>query len=578
MIMDSPLTPGPTRTLGTAPRTLARYYTPETVAQALADWAITDSTSTVLDPCFGGCSFFRATVNALARQGARSPARLLYGVDKDRRAREHLLPLLGQGALPDHFVTADFLAVRPQELKGFPFGAVVGNPPYIRHHRIRGKSSLRKFFVPSNGFFLSGRASYWAYFLLHALDFVAPGGKMAMVLPGAFLHADYAEVVRRAVLESFSNVTVVVVRERLFADAEEVSVLLMAEGRGQPHRELRVGIAESAGDVATVCKNIESHTKIVRCSQSSHRWLSTLIGTDALELYSRLAQDTRTVPLGDLAEIRIGTVTGCNELFVISDALRQQLGLPQAFVREIVDRAAHLPGLSFAARDHYRLLKDGHPSLLLSIPERAELSAALATYLETGRQRQIHTRYKCKVRSPWFCVRDAVVPNAFLHYMSSGVPHLVLNSSGATCTNAIHRLKWKKRLSPNDQEWIALSSLSTLCQLGAELNGRWYGGGVLKLEPKQARTLLLVKPPAQERLVGDTFRAVDSLLRKREIHSAVELVDEVILINGLGLVRQDVDMLARACTFLRKLRFPPSRNLHPKIDLSGPAPDLVSAR
>jgi hypothetical protein len=385
---------------------------------------------------------------------------------------------------------------------------------------------------------------------------------MAMVLPGAFLHADYAELVRKAILESFSAVNIIVVQERLFPEAEEVSILLMAEGRGGPHRGLRIGVAKSAGDVATVCKSIESGTRVVGCADNAHRWLSTLIDADALELYSRLARDPRIIPLGDLAEIRIGTVTGCNDLFIISDTLRQQLGLSRTFLRPIVDRAAHLPGLSFAARDHYRLLKNGRPSLLLSIPERAEISAPLATYLESGRQRGIHTRYKCKVRSPWFCVQDGRVPNAFLHYMSSAVPHVVLNSSGATCTNAIHRLTWKKRLSPDDQKWIALSSLSTLCQAGAELNGRWYGGGVLKLEPKQARTLLLVKPPARDVPMDDAFRTVDSLLRKREIHTAVELVDEVVLINGLGLARQDVDMLARACAFLRKLRFPPSRSLH----------------
>jgi hypothetical protein len=399
-----------------------------------------------------------------------------------------------------------------------------------------------------------------------------------MVLPGSFLHADYAEVVRKTVLDSFSNVTIIVVQERLFAEAEEVSVLLMAEGRGEPHRGLRIGVAESAADIATVCKSIESRTTVVGRSENGHRWLSTLIDRDALELYSRLTRDPRMVTLGDLAEIRIGTVTGCNDLFIISNALRQELGLSQTFLRPIVDRAANLPGLSFAARDHCRLLQDGRPSLLLSIPKRAEISGPLATYLESARQRHIHTRYKCKVRSPWFCVQDGVVPDAFLHYMSSAVPHVVLNSSDATCTNAIHRITWKKRLSANDQEWIALSSLSTLCQLGAELNGRWYGGGVLKLEPKQARTLLLVKPPAEERLVADTFRTVDSLLRKREIQSAVGLVDEMILINGVGLTTQDVDTLARACTFLRKLRFPPSRNLQSKIDLSRPAADSVLPR
>ncbi len=560
MKLNPPPRVNSTKRLGTAPKTLARYYTPESVAQALADWAIRDSTCRVLDPSFGGCSFFRATANALARRGVRRPGNLLYGVDKDRYARDHLLPLLGQGAAPDHFVTADFLSLRPQELKGFPFGAVLGNPPYIRHHRIRGKSSLRKSFVPSNGFLLSGRASYWAYFLLHAIDFVGPGGRMAMVLPGAFLHADYAEVARKAVLESFSKVTIVVVQERLFAEAEEVSVLLMADGRGQPHRELRIGIAESTEDIAAICERVESRTRVVGPTGNTRPWLSTLVDAVALELYSSFSRDPRIVPLGDVAEIRIGAVTGCNDLFIISETLRQQLGLSEAFVRPIVDRAAYLPGLSFTRRDHCRLVKDGRPSLLLSILERTKIAAPLAAYLDSAMERGVHSRYKCKVRSPWYCVQDAVVPDAFLHYMSSALPHLVLNSSGATCTNAIHRLTWKRNLPVKEQKWIALSSLSTLCQLGAELNGRWYGGGVLKLEPKQARRLLLVKAPPKGAPLAKAFRTVDSLLRKREIHSAVELVDELVLLDALGLSKGNIDVLARACEFLRQLRLPPSRS------------------
>jgi hypothetical protein len=383
---------------------------------------------------------------------------------------------------------------------------------------------------------------------------------MAMVLPGAFLHADYAEVVRKAILESFSTVTIVVVQERLFAEAEEVSVLLMADGRGQPHRELRIGVAESAEEIAAICDRVESRTRVVGPTVNAHRWLSTLVDPVALELYSSLSRDPRLVPLCDVAEVRIGTVTGCNDLFIISETLRQQLGLSGAFLRPIVDRAAYLPGLSFTGRDHCRLVKDGRPSMLLSIPERAKIAAPLAAYLDSAREGGIHNRYKCKVRNTWYCVQDAVVPDAFLHYMSSAVPHLVLNSSGATCTNAIHRLTWKRNLSAEKQKWIALSSLSTLCQLGAELNGRWYGGGVLKLEPKQARRLLLVKGPPKDMLLAKVFRTVDSLLRKREINSAVELADELVLIDGLGLSRGNIDVLARACEFLRQLRLPPSRS------------------
>jgi hypothetical protein len=88
--------------------------------------------------------------------------------------------------------------------------AIVGNPPYVKHHDIDPnllRVARRR--VAEQGFELSGRSSYWAYFVLHALQFVSPGGKLAFILPGAVLHAEYAASVLEAVLNSFGGVTVV---------------------------------------------------------------------------------------------------------------------------------------------------------------------------------------------------------------------------------------------------------------------------------------------------------------------------------------------------------------------------------
>lgn len=69
----------------------ASFYTPQPVAQALADWAITDADTTVLDPSFGGCAFLYAALETLGRRGNPAPGKQIYGVDIDADAVFYLV-------------------------------------------------------------------------------------------------------------------------------------------------------------------------------------------------------------------------------------------------------------------------------------------------------------------------------------------------------------------------------------------------------------------------------------------------------------------------------------------------------
>ena len=64
---------------------------------------------------------------------------------------------------------------------------------------------------------------------------------------------------------------------------------------------------------------------------------------------------------------------------------------------------------------------------------------------------------------------------------------MVLNASGATSTDTIHRLRSKgakpERVIANTYTWLTAAS--------AEIEGRSYGGGVLELEPTEAERLLM---------------------------------------------------------------------------------------
>jgi hypothetical protein len=533
-----------------------RYYTPETIAQAMVDWAIRDSKCTVLDPSFGGCAFFRTSVTALRRLGAERPGRLLYGVDIDPDARGYLSPLLDSGAKPHQFRTEDFLKTKPCQMSDAPYSVVVGNPPYVRHHDVDNKFDIRETLGLDNGTSLSARASYWAYFVLHSLGFIARDGRLAMVLPGAFLHADYAATVRGKLEKSFARLTIILVQERLFEDAEENSVLVLAEGYGREHQGVRLATANSAQDVKPICDSINTHTKPVSGTKSGQQLLSALISKAALGAYEELRMDPRIISLDACAAVRIGTVTGANAVFVINEVESLRLHVPKRSLRPIVKRATFLQGLTFRRADYGKLLRAGQAALLLKLESGKDVSPHLANYLRSAKTEGVHERYKCSIRKKWYRLDEPHKPDAFLQYMSADTPRLVLNDAKVSCTNAIHELTWKRKMPLAERRFLTMSSLSVLFRLSAELEGRSYGGGVLKVEPSEAKHLLLVSAASEETTLVARFAEIDHLLRVGSKPEAAELVDRLLLQDGLRLPKATVEEMNGACEFLKGLRLP----------------------
>jgi adenine-specific DNA-methyltransferase len=197
------------------------FYTPDPLAHRIAEWAVTQPGATVLDPSFGGCAFLRAAVSRLRHLRAPRAARQVFGADRDPAARTWLSSILEQGADEKQFLFEDFLSLRPRQFRTL-FSAVLGNPPYVKHHSLPQRlqrAAARA--LTENELRLSAMASYWAYFALHSIDFVAPGGRLALILPGSLVHADYASVVRSSLTNAFGKVTAIFLQERIFPEAEE---------------------------------------------------------------------------------------------------------------------------------------------------------------------------------------------------------------------------------------------------------------------------------------------------------------------------------------------------------------------
>jgi hypothetical protein len=512
------------------------------MAKALADWAIRSPRDRVLDPSFGGLAFLEAAQCRLQALGVLQPAAQLYGVDYDKQA---IAAAASFGIGGARLVHRDFLRVAPGGQTIPRVQACVGNPPYVRYQLYDGARGRQ--IAERHGVTFTRMASSWAPMLIHAVDFVAPGGRLAQVLPAELIHAQYSADVLAFTCREFSRVIVAMFDAQVFPGAQEEVVLLFAEGRGggpAPGVE-----ALSFRDLS----ELAIPTEPARTLQvdSEHKLLAGLLDPVAVHTYDRLRASELTRRLGEIASVDIGAVTGANSWFV--RPATDVVGLPAHLLRPTVSKAVHVPGALLDDADIALMDKRGVPTRMLVIEAKQHSASRepLQRLIDEGEEAGIHERYKCRIRSPWWALPTSQVaspPHLFLTYMSSDMPRLVANDAGALSTNTVHGVRLRDGTDPRA---LAASFYSSLTMLSAELIGRSYGGGVLKLEPTEAERLIVPRPSATH---GRLLNQVDVLLRARRYDDLTRLVDQAVLVEDLGMELDAVKKLRDAVTRLRGRR------------------------
>ena len=525
-------------------RLLGSYYTPDELATVLVRWALADGDGPVLDPSYGGCAFLEAAARVLSKCDPSNAGARVYGVDIDpsciETARDSEL------LIEDNCVEADFLAASSGDLPGSPYAAIVGNPPYVRHHWIGGEQRKSAQAVAAESSVpLPGTASLWAYFLLHSLRFLADGGRLAMLVPEAILQTDYAAPLRDMLAERFGNSRLIHIRDRQFTDTDEAVVALACAGFGE-RGTIETLSVDSVEGLESVL--LSSNGRSPHCSSFPPIAADTLGA--AIALLRRVRKSPKVKRLGEAASIKVGVVTGANRHFIRSRDALDAIEIPADVRHGIVSRTRWLKGLEFTDADHETLVEAGAAALLVR-PESAKHDDLVDPWIQEGVGGGINGRYKCALRSDWFRVDLPAVPNAFATCARAGSPLLVLNRGEYLNSNALHSVRWKPDPAV-PPEAVAVGFLTSAVSAWAELRGRRYGGGVLKIEPG---TLMRIPVPMIPSAEG-VFQKLDRLLREGREEEARKIADERVLIEGLGLGNAEIEILNQVRTDLMEWRRP----------------------
>ncbi|MBI2805882.1 MAG: SAM-dependent DNA methyltransferase [Planctomycetes bacterium] len=523
---------------------LGAFYTPRPIAAKLAEWCIRSPRDRVMDPSFGGFVFLELARQRLEALGAAQSelSGLIYGIDSDPAAV--LLARATPSLKETTIIGSDFFSLDPMDLPKFSVN--IGNPPYVRYQNWDADESAAHAIAAGMGFKLSRLASLWAPFILHGCRFLEIGARLGQVLPAELLHAQYARPVIEYLVTSFQSVTVVVFEDRIFPGALEEVVLLFADGYGE-------GPASGIGLIN--CRDIDgldicAIDGIGRGQFSSDMALLRAIPDDCQRIFERLALDPRVKRLADIAEVDIGAVTGANSFFLRTRAeIRQRKLLPSLF-RTTVSKASDLAGARLTDGDIHRLSALGkRTELLVTASHSKDEIATVAELLDEGAKLGLPSRYKCRIRTPWWSVPlpRKGVPDAFLTYMSDAFPRMVCNDAKALSTNTIHNVAMR---DGHSAAALAVGFYNSLTLLSAEIVGRSYGGGILKLEPTEAERMLI---PSIDLGIQVHLAEIDSRLRVGDLDGVLNIVDPLVL-GTLGLNEGDLSALRAARASLRARR------------------------
>jgi len=537
------------------------YYTPPPIARFLAAWAIRSAGDMVLEPSCGDGAFLAAAAETLAERGAGPSAirRLIHGVEIDEeeaeKAARRLAPLDAASSLP--IWVGDFFQYCEQHLLSeLRFDAIIGNPPFIRYQNFQEDHRTVAFRLMKHAGLRPTRlTNAWVPFMVASTLLLNPGGgRLAMVIPAELMQVGYAAELRQFLTECYSKITLLTFRKLVFEGIQQEVVLFLGERDGHDHTGIRTVELDELADLPDYLEERPASDPPKEMDHSTEKWTQYYLDRKELGLLRALRDDARLTAARKVLSVDVGIVTGLNEFFVLTQeqaAARQLL----EYTVPIVTRSAHLRGLIFAEQDLRENIEKQLPSRLLNLPEAPldRLSVAARNYVLTGMRQGFHQGYKCRIREHWYAVPSIWTPDAFMLRQVHGYPKLVLNTTPATSTDTIHRVRLTSELRPKA---IVAAFLNSLTFALSEVIGRSYGGGVLELEPNEAETLLL---PLQG-IGGLDFDRLNDLVLKGDIESALDLNDAILLIGSLGLTERETATLRGAWHKLRDRRI--NRRFH----------------
>lgn len=466
---------------------LGQFATPTALARdilAHAKSLLPEGEVRFLDPAIGTGSFYSALLNTFPAERIAEA----QGFEIDSHYGAPAARLWGGSGLS--LMLEDFTRQQPSPR----FNLLICNPPYVRHHHLGSEEKARLQLATERacGVRMPGLAGLYCHFIGLAHAWLAPRAVSGWLVPSEFMDVNYGQALKRYLLD---RVTLLHVHrfdpsDVQFADALVSSAVVWFRNEAPPaHHAVRFSFG---GGLAQPTLSRDVPASALAGERKWTRFPTSDVRTKSADPV-----------LSDFFRIKRGIATGDNGFFILDEAEIAARDLPMECFRPILPSPRYVEGTEIEAdADGIPLLKR-RLFLLDTTLHEVEIENRFPTlwsYLQEGRARGLPARYLCQHRALWYAQENRPPAPIVCTYLGrgdtkSGRPfRFILNHSRATVANvylAMYPTPLLARALVAESElirsiWEALNKVAPERLLG---EGRVYGGGLHKLEPKELANL-----------------------------------------------------------------------------------------
>jgi len=513
---------------------LGSYYTPTRLADFVANYCLSkinnQDTISILEPSVGDGAFIVAISKSQGLERFETINNTVVekeNVELQKVVNLEINPKIN--LIPNNLDYLDFHFNSQNR-----YSLIIGNPPYVKkNHLTTYQKDLAKRIHTEKDLSDKSINNIWTSFLVSGITKLQDNGILAMILPLELLQVKFTEEIRTLLIKEFQRIEIFTFNELQFQECKGQDTVLLIGYKVHENQGTFYTNINSLEDLEN--DNYVFYENTALCN-SERKWTHHFITPEEYEFLETLKNRLKNVT--HYIDNKAGIVTAANNFFIVNNELVEKYNF-QKFVKPIVQKGFFVNGsVTFNEEDFNKLVEENKPTYLLDFNSLAdnEITAEMRHYFNIGMQLELPLRFKCKQRERWYKVPNiASIPEAFFFKRAHEYPKLLRNDAEALVTDSAYKIKIKEGFEIND---FIFSFYNSLTLAFAELEGRYYGGGVLELTPNELRVL-----PIPYTNCDNFEEYITEFKNKSSIRDILDHYNYQILNRTLGLTIVEIERI-----------------------------------